>query len=292
MNFKAVEDEIERQDFFIRAAENWSPQYRRNKASFKQLIKLEGKFERALRGYFRDFARRSVGYINWYEYNRLLYKLHASPEFEVRVLIEDGPIGMEDGFFIQIAYEPIEEGVTIGATAGEILSGKEIGISRTSDLVQDTAKRLVAQLVGKRVDENGLLVDNPKAKYRVTESVRKDIRSAIAKSLTLGEDQQTATARIQKAIKNPKRAAIIARTETVNAYQEGLIRMGKETGAVGKMWQAVNFEDICGDNARQGVIGIRQNFISGHSGPAAHPSCRCGLVMIYPEDPRAKGLLK
>lgn len=291
MNIQAIEDEIERQDFLIKAAENWSPQYRRNKANFRSLISLEAKMERVLRGYFRDFAERSTGYVNWYEYNRLLYRLHAAAEFEVKVLIEDGPIGFEDGFFMQVVYEPIEEGVTIGALAGEILTGREIGVSRSSDLVQDTAKRLVAQLVGKRVDENGLIVDNPKAKYKITDAVRKDIRSSIAKSLTLGEDQQTATERIKKAIKNPKRAAIIARTETVNAYSEGLQRLGKETGAVGKIWQAVNFEDICGDNARQGVIGINQRFVSGNTGPAAHPNCRCGLIMIYPEDPRAKKLV-
>lgn len=289
--FEAVDDEIERQDVIIKAAEKWSPQYQKHRDTFKRLLKLEARFEHDLRRYLRDYARRSSAYFNWYEYERLRYRIHAAGEFEINVLIEDGPINNEEGFLIQVLYTPIEEGVTLGGMAGEYITKREIGVSQTSEYVQDTAKRLVAQLVGKRVDENGILVDNPKAKYRITESIRKDIRQSIATSLNLGESQTDAKARVERVIRNPKRAEIIARTETVNAYQEGLLTMGRQSGAVGKQWQTVNYTDVCGENASQGIIRINDRFVSGHTAPAAHPNCRCALVLIYPEDPRSKVLL-
>lgn len=284
----AVEIEIELSDAVIKAAEKWSDQYKKDPENFAALIKVESRLETVLRRYFKELSERVPNYINWFMYDQRLREVSAADDFSVDVMISDTQLGLEDGLFITTAFDPIAQAVALGAQAGEKLYSQEIGISKSSALVQRTAKDLVAELVGKRIDADGNIVDNPNAAFRVSDKTRKDIRESIATSISLGEDQNAARARLMNTIKDPKRAEMIARTEAVNSYQRGLTTLGNETGAVGKEWQSSNDDDICGTNSKAGIIKITENFPSGHSEPAAHPNCRCGMVLIYPEDPRAK----
>ena len=284
----AVEIELEATTHAVLAAENWSKQYSKDKETHAKLIKVDARLETALLRYFKGLAERAVEYISWSVYEiRLRQVAAAGPEdFTVDVLIFDDAFGNEDSIFIQSVFDPIAQAVSLGAQAGEKIYSVELGMSETSAKVQQTAKDLIGELVGKKIDENGNIIDNPKAKFRISEKTRADIRQSLSTSLTLGEDQAAAKSRLMKTIKNPKRAETIARTEAVNSYQKGLLLMGQESGAVGKEWQSVNFDDICGTNANQGIIAIKESFASGHPAPAAHPNCRCGLRLVYPEEIR------
>ena len=284
----AAEIEIELSDNVIKAAEDWSTQYKKDPENFAKLIKVESRLETVLRRYFKELSERVPTYINWYMYDMRLRQVAAADDLSVDVWISDDQIGYEDGLFISTAYDPIAQAVALGAQYGETIYSQPIGISKSSTLVQRTAKEIVAELVGKRVDKDGNIIDNPNAAYRISDRTRKDIRESLATSIALGEDQNAARARVMQVIKDPKRAEMIARTEAVNSYQKGLSALGTETGAVGKEWQSSNSDDICATNAKAGIILMNENFPSGHSEPAAHPNCRCGLVLIYPEDPRAK----
>lgn len=289
MNITEIEDQAESVGVVIRAAEDWSKEYRKDASIHAKLIRVEARLERVLRRYFIDYSERAPNYIDWFKYAEALQKVNAA-EFMIDVLIEDGPIGLEDKFLIQVLYEPIAEGTQLGFDFGESITSRTLGLSRTSDLVQKTAMQSIAELVGMKLDPSGVLVRNKNSNYSITETIRKDIRRSIATSINLSEDQKAATKRLQKVIKNPKRAAVIARTEAVNSFQGGLLSMGQTSGAVGKKWQSVNFSDICGDNDRIGPIPINAKFPSGHLSPVAHPNCRCGMRLIYPEDPASKKL--
>jgi hypothetical protein len=286
----AAEIEVEALTHAILAAENWSKQYSKDPDTHGKLIKTEARIETALRRYFKELSDRAPSFINWYAYTSKLSQVAAAAgdDFNVDVMISDDSLGKEDGLFIQAAFDPIAQAVALGAASGEKIYSVDVGTSETTHVIQRTAKQQVAELVGKRVDGAGNIVPNPDASMRISETTRKTIRESISTSLSMGEDQATATARLIKSVKNPSRAALIARTEAVNGYQRGLLSMGKESGAVGKEWQASNNDDICGGNADAGIIKINESFPSGHQAPAGHPNCRCSLVLIYPEDPRAE----
>lgn len=276
-----VDAAIEKASIVIKAAESWHSEYRKNRAIFTDLLKVEARMETVLRRYYREFAERAVGYIDWYTYQTTMQSIQAADKFNINVIVSDGPFGQEDGLFINVVYKPISDAATLGGLAGEKTYNLDIGTSSTSDYIQRISKDRVAYLVGKRVDKDGVIVDNPNSKYRVTDTVRDSIKRSISTSMSLGETVEQATARIKRTIADPKRAAMIARTEAIYAYQHGLLEMGLETGAVGKEWKTVNYEDICGTNAAQGVIAIKKSFASGDQAPPGHPNCVVGSTTVH-----------
>ena len=289
----AAEIEVEQLNNVILAAENWSKEYKKDPDTHASIIKAESRLETVLRRYFRELAERVPEYISWAAYyERQRQIAAAADDFKVDVLILDDLLGQEDAIFIQTVFDPIAQAIAVGANAGEKVYSVDLGLSRTSAVIQQKAQEMTAELVGKKIDKSGNMIDNPSAKFRVNEKTRADIRQSITTSLSLGEDQKAATERLLNTVKNPKRAGTIARTEAVNGYQKGLLAMGNESGAVGKEWQSVNPDDVCGTYARAGIVAIDHVYdkLRGIKAPAAHPNCRCGLVLIYPEDPRAAQL--
>lgn len=282
----ASEIEFESLNNGILAAEKWSKQYSKDKETHAKLIKIDTRLETVLLRYFKELAERALTYIDWgaYSYRISMIQAASMDDFTVEVLLSDDAFGKEDQLFIQTIFDPISQAIALGAQAGEKIYSVELGLSETHATIQKSAKDMIGDLVGKKIDENGNIIDNPKAKYRISDKARADIKQSLSTSLTLGEDQETAKARLLKTIKNPKRAETIARTEAVNGYQKGLLTMGNQSGAVGKEWQSSNSDDICGENAAQGIININESFSSGDDAPAAHPNCRCGLRLVYPEE--------
>lgn len=279
-----VEDELERLDRVIKAAEDWSEQYEKDQETFAGIIKVEARLERVLRKYFRGLAERSSSFVDWWEYEKKRASLQADA-LEVDVIIEDGPIDLEDSILVQAVYDPLAAAVALGANSGETVYQINMGLSETSAQVQRAARESVAELVGKKLDKDGNMIDNPKAKYQITDKTRKDIRESIRTSLTLGEVQEDAAARIAKTVGDPKRAATIARTEAVNAYQKGLLVMANSSGAVGKVWLSVNANDVCGTYAKLGIVKLDHDYNGfGMKSPAAHPNCRCSLRLVYAEE--------
>jgi SPP1 gp7 family putative phage head morphogenesis protein len=74
------------------------------------------------------------------------------------------------------------------------------------------------------------------------------------------------------------RAEMIAQTELNDAYAQGVLEFGRQTGALGKSWEPDGEAcPICLDNADQGTIPIDDDFASGDDAPPAHPNCDCSL---------------
>jgi len=113
----------------------------------------------------------------------------------------------------------------------------------------------------------------------ISETTKDLIKHSLATSIGLGEDTQTAAKRLTEYIDNPKRAATIAHTESVNAFTKGQLAVAHEIGAKKKEWSAtLRACQICSPlNGK--VVGIDEEFEPGISETPAHPNCRC-LIRI------------
>ncbi len=283
----AIATEFDRLGALIRASEEWSDQYKKDPDTFGRLLKAEAKLERTLLEYFKGLANDRIdNYVNWQAYNIRMQQIHAANEddFQVDVIVT-GDLDYENDLAMQSLYDPIASAVGIGFEAAEILYSVPLGVPESARAIEVAAKEQIANLVGKQVDKNGNIVDNPKAKYRISQTTRQQIRDSVRLSLSLGEDQEAARTRLQRTIKDPKRAAKIASTEAVNAYQAGMYNYAVSSGAVGKEWQAIKGAcRICMGNVAVGIIPLKESFPSGHQKPSAHPYDRCGLRYVYAEE--------
>lgn len=123
----------------------------------------------------------------------------------------------------------------------------------------------------------------------LNDTTQANIKQAIQTSLALGESRDELTNRINDLIDNPYRAQMIAQTESVRAFNQGRLAVGREYGYESKQWDAV--PDACPNCADlDGVIvGIDELFpsdLGDVDSPPLHPNCRCGdhLIKVAPAD--------
>lgn len=262
----AIEQQISVMGATIAAMEDWAPTYLEHPETHAAIIQVETDLAKSMRGYFRGMADRVSGYINWNQYNTEIIKA-----YEVNVIVSDDALEPEVAILMQAMYDPLESGVVIGAQAAEGIYKIPIGAGAGNEAVMVAARNYIANLV----KLNG--------KQSLVVSTRNKIRTSILTSLQLGETQEQATARLlEKVIKNPVRAAMIARTEAVNAYSQGTLTYGEQTNATKKAWVSSSGPCvICQENIKAGEIAFSDLFPSGHPGPSCHPNDRCGLRLIH-----------
>jgi hypothetical protein len=279
-----VEDRIEQLQKLIRAAEDWAKSYDKDPESKAKLIKNEIKLEADLRRYFRNLSTRTKYFINWGEYSYQVRKLQAASNDVLTNIIIDNVLDDENNEVMKVIFDPLANATALGAQSAQTIYKINLGLTHTSELIQQAAKEKIAELVGKKITPEGLIINNPKAKYSINDKTLDDIRHSISSSLSLGENEAEATQRLVKTIKNPSRAATIARTESVNSYQNGIMTFGKESGALGKQWQTVGAVDACQDYADLEIVEFDYEYDAGVTEPAAHPNCRCGIRLVYSEE--------
>lgn len=253
--------ESERLYAVIRASEPWHKNYEKDADSLAKLIKAESKMDTAMRKYLRGLANERMDKIILWS----TYHYQSMMAFDVTVTIDYDQLGEEVGLLITTLHDPILAAITSGAQAGEAIYSTPLGMTETTSAVMKAAEKKIAKLV-----------------TGINTTTRDKIRQSISTSLTLGEDQATASARLIKVINDPYRAGMIARTEAVNSYSTGLHTFGGASGAVGKQWQSVPGAcAICEplDNKTAPIDGSYPG--DGGDGPAAHPNCRCGERLIY-----------
>lgn len=281
---QALQTEIDISAGLILAAEPWGARYRQSPDTFIALTTTEARLERKLRRYFRTFSERAPHLINWAQwYNK---RIQA---YEVEVLVTNDEVNTQSGLVTQVIFEDIAAATAIGANAGETMYRTPLGIASTDAEIQRLTTEQIGRLIGKRLNKDGTLVDNPKSEYVITDSIRRDIAAAIKTSITLRENEYETTERVRRTIAAMadagKRATIIAQTESVNAYNNGLLHFADRSGAVGKEWESYNKLDICGQYAKLGIVKIDYSYNDyGKQGPTAHPRCRCSLRLVYPSE--------
>ena len=163
-----------------------------------------------------------------------------------------------------------------------------------NDHALDYAAERSAELVGKRRNLAGDLVDNPDAQWRIDDSTREFLRADIADAMANGESNDDLAQRIvDNYAFSEDRAMTIARTETQMAANSGSINGYKASGVVDqKQWLTADDDLVsedcaengaAGDNG-DGVIGLDDEFPSGDAAPPAHPNCRCVIVPVVSDD--------
>jgi 2'-5' RNA ligase len=145
----------------------------------------------------------------------------------------------------------------------------------------DYARERGAELVGKRW-VNDALVENPDARWAISQTTRDGLRDMIVKSYEDGKTPVQLAKQIEDSyLFSESRAEMIAFTETAKASVGGTLGAWQESGVVkGKAWQMSNDhdqDDECNDNEEAGVIGLDEDFPSGDDGPPAHPRCMCAV---------------
>lgn len=109
----------------------------------------------------------------------------------------------------------------------------------------------------------------------------KEVSNAVAKAYQSGADYQgiVDTIRHTFADFSDYRVNLIAQTELNNAYNAGIMELGRSAGADLKAWVTTgpNPCPACVENEAAGKIPIEQLFPSGDQMPVAHPGCFCSL---------------
>ncbi len=275
---EALLDEYELHSRVVKAAEDWSKEYSKAPEQQDDLIRAEAKLERQLKKHFRQCADKAETFVDWRQYYSVI---RAS--YDVKVIVLDDAVGNTDETVFELIFDTVALAVAAGAQAGESIYKIPLGLDSLSAEIQLAARIKVAGLVGKKVLSDGQVVDNINSAYRISTKMRDDIRQSIHTSITLGEEQDVAVARLKKVINNPKRAETIARTEAVNSYSTGLDTFGRASGAVGKEWQSVGAVDQCAQYEQLGPVPFDYIYdtLLRLTGPTAHPNCRCGKRLIY-----------
>jgi len=148
-----------------------------------------------------------------------------------------------------------------------------------------------AELVGKKW-VNGVLVDNPDAKWAITETTREELRDLIGKAFA----ETWSPAELAKQIDaswmfSPGRAEMIAETETAMALTAATVHTGTEAGATTKSVQMSNLHDVddeCDAAEQAGEVPVESPYPDGSIHVPLHPRCRCVELLHIPTAPEEK----
>ncbi len=173
-----------------------------------------------------------------------------------------------------------------------------IGVNKRDELVDvvneravDKARDIAAEMVGKRYNDDGELVDAKREAWRIDDSTRDMIRDTIAKGLddNLGNEEIADLIRDSTGF-SEERAELIAHTEiarvnsmaSVESYRGARDDLGVN---VKKEWLlADNPCETCQANAEQGAIDLDDDFQSGDASPPAHPNCECAVAPVVDDE--------
>lgn len=148
------------------------------------------------------------------------------------------------------------------------------------------ADERAAELVGKRVDGNGNIVDNPNPQYSIEETTREMIRADVTRAMEegLSNDELAAILKDSYAF-SEERSMTIARTESAAADTNGNLELYRSTGQVAKKEWIVG-EGCCEECEELDgkVVGLDEEFDDGVFIPPAHPNCRCDYLPVLEED--------
>jgi hypothetical protein len=173
--------------------------------------------------------------------------------------------------------------------AASFLAGQDLSSVRAHlrDNAAAAARERGAWLVGRRLDEDGNVVAAARPEYSITEEMRESIRMVTAEAAEGSWTTETITEALQESAGFARsRAATIARTEIVNAHEQGKLSGWKAAEAASGahlvkrsiLGSNDNHAKECILNAAQGYIPVGSEFQSGDVGAPYHPNCMCTTV--------------
>lgn len=194
-----------------------------------------------------------------------------------------------------VLVDPVEEQLGGMADESAMSAIKLLGVSNDQITEQvhvdalDYAKERAAELVGMRYDDSGQLVENPNARWAITDSTREIVAAQVETAIEEGwSADRLATEIADGAAFDAARAEVVARTELALANANGAMIGYRDSGMVeGKVWLTAEDDlvsDDCQANADAGEIGLDENFPSGDDAPPAHPNCRCDVAPVVADE--------
>lgn len=186
--------------------------------------------------------------------------------------------------------EAIAEDTTL-ATAAIIGPGMgEDIVDQVSERAVANARARAAELVGRRILADGSIIDNPDARWAITQSTRDMIHDTIVRVLAENEGSDAIIQELQDAHAfSPARAEMVSRTEVASVNSQSsmdAMHAAEDAGVeLQKEW-VLGAEpcDECQANADQGPIPLDQDFDSGDDAAPAHPNCVCATVPVVGDD--------
>lgn len=240
--------------------EPFHPDYEKDKEAFRMLVNSDIEVERQMKKYFRQLLTRLDKLINW--------KYFESQSKEVRTaaisdLFTAEWVG-EELFMRVLLTDALQEAIM----SGVLFTMKEFKV----DLGWNSTEAPFTDYLRKHT-------------LSLSKDLNKTTKDRVAKilqqSISLGETTDEAAKRLVLVINNPKRAATIAHTESVNAFTNGRLEVGRAIGMTKKEWSAtIGACPICKPLDGK-IVGIDKLFVNRFMGPVAHPNCRC-LVRLVP----------
>jgi len=180
----------------------------------------------------------------------------------------------------------------IALDTGRVVLG-QLGVLDREDLFDRVSERAVsyatersAELVGKRVLEDGTIIDNPDPRWAIDQTTRDMVRDTISGGLrdNIGSDA-IIEALVEGYAFSDERAEMISRTEIAMANSDSAMVSYQEARADGvelkKQWiLGPDPCPVCEENAEAGAIDLDDDFPSGDDNTPAHPNCECAVVAI------------
>lgn len=166
---------------------------------------------------------------------------------------------------------------TLGFTEGDVFAH----VARST--LEDAAAR-AAELVGKRILEDGSIIENPNPAFAITDSTRRMLHDLLVRALEQGQSPGALRDSIVNdfAFSN-RRALNIARTERAFAQNRGALTAAKASGVVTGKKSVLASEhpkdDECDLAADDGVIPLDQDFTPGGD-PPFHVNCSCVVDFV------------
>src|SRR6516225_2537532 len=153
---------------------------------------------------------------------------------------------------------------------------------RANTKAVDHAAARAAEMVGRKYDSDGNLIDNPDADWAITSTTRDVLAREIRDSLATDRDVDRLADHIaDTGIFSDERAEMIARTEINMAMNQGTLEAGRQARDAGlnvrKAWTlGPNPCELCQDAAAEGDIDLDDDFGSdAGDAPPLHPNCEC-----------------
>lgn len=147
------------------------------------------------------------------------------------------------------------------------------------------AEARAAELVGKRVQEDGTVIENPNPEYSIEQATREMIRGDVTTAMEQGlSNDELADLLGENYAFSEERALTIARTETAFADCQGNLVLYRESGVVtSKQW--IVGDGCCDECAAVNgeVVPLDGKFSNDVEAPPAHPNCRCDFIPVLSE---------
>lgn len=235
--------------------EPWNPDYKKNRKLFKKLVRLTVKLKREIDKFF-------VSQLERLSYQLYLPVLRAD---EASDIIKQLDWDDEEKKLTAVLEINLGEIFAVGALATEMELQTNLNVGPTNTEEAKFLRKYTLELAGEITDTT---------KKRITEQIRT--------SIEVGETKQDLARRLDKILNNAKRARAIAQTESIRAYAEGRIAVGRRLGIPYKQWQAFvgSACRICSMSNGQ-VVGLEERFSNGSFGPPGHVNCRCSIKLLY-----------